>query len=209
MVPVSAQAPVYSLQETHSPLSCTPQTTIPDQSPIPSHAKHPRVTFHLTLSTIIASLVLTFLIFISGTSRAPFTYSKASHATILLQDYNILDIPIKYPFLCGENQKVWECEARWIIKIYLDAVWAYEDVQGDYEPIHMLLKGVGKMVDLTDALTIMDETLMLEGQAHLNRSYTIPTEPTLSVNEMTPIKTLTPFVLLVFDIALISLVFVV
>ncbi|KAH7126793.1 hypothetical protein B0J11DRAFT_286550 [Dendryphion nanum] len=172
--------------------------TTPPRKP---HKRFLAIACCTTLLLQIGALVLALLLLLAGTSRAPFTYGKASHAAILLQDYNILDIPIKYPFLCAEDQIQYECEPRWSVKVYLDGVWAYEEVQGDYEPVHLLQKGMGNIFNLTDALTIMDETLYLKGQG-FNRSYNVPTEPTQYIRAMTPLTLRVPIVLLIVGMSL-------
>ena len=90
--------------------------------------------------------------------------------------------------------------------MYLNAVWAVEDVEGDFVPVHLLWRGVGRTFNLTDALTVMDERLRLRGEGFIGGEYDVPTEPTLNVRGMTPVGTRTPFGLLLASLLVYILV---
>lgn len=211
MTTASAQASVHSFNTSRPPPSYRPPLPRQSSEPKPPKAgsKSLRASFYISLIALITSLVLELLILIAGMAKAPLGSNKASRAAILLQDYAILSIPIKYRFLCNTGETASECEPRWTVKMFLNGVWAYEDVQGDYEPIHLLWKGVGRVFNLTNALMTMDETLALEGRWHLNGNYSVPTEPVQHVREMTPVTTSTPFILIVVSMSLALPVFVI
>ncbi|ORY05265.1 hypothetical protein BCR34DRAFT_46347 [Clohesyomyces aquaticus] len=203
MAPSTTHASDRPLEEVQAPtiFHPHPHEQSPETAPprMQSHAL--RWTFWASVLSILATFALALIILIAGTKSTDNGYGKASHTSIFLERFKILDIPIKYPFLCGGNSFDLQCHARWTVKMYLNGVWAEEEVEGDYVPSHLLWKGVCKTFNLTTALTIMDNTLALGGPAQ-NTNYTTPTDPTVHVKEMTPVETKKTLILFILGIFL-------
>ncbi|KAF2022086.1 hypothetical protein BU24DRAFT_446954 [Aaosphaeria arxii CBS 175.79] len=204
------RASIRSFGSAHPPPSYDTRTKDDFQSQLEETTQRPprstrskiisNVILAFTISLLLLSLALGILLCIAGTSSST-TNNKSK---ILLSDHNVLEIPIKYDFLCSPTESLRECTPEWFVRMYLDGVWAYHhdpNTPDTPSSLHQIHASPGKTFNLTSILTIMDSNIPLQS-SQASQNYTIPTQPTLHLTTSAPISTLPTFAALLVSMSL-------